>query len=213
MNRLLLAVLISISPAIADAASLLAEGSAAYATQITSTIPFEESIVGTSAAGFTLRLASDDGSILATLFDDLHLEAGDVGQTFSAGAGDSGFAGFVAALTDGTPHRFLREFWLGGYGAGAGGGGTVTDLEWDAFDLRSPPVAGPDLAGLDIERVEFRLDGFAIEWNSATSVSMSFSSVYSVYGQPVPEASTALMVVSGLIALGALRRTRGRGTR
>lgn len=210
MYRLLLAVLISIAPAYAQSESLLAQGSVQYETQVTAATPFEDVLVGTAVAGFTLRLTSSDGSILATLFETLQLDAGDVGKTFAVGTGDPGFAAFVAVLTDVAPHRFLREFWLGGFGAGAGGGGVVNDLERDAFELRRPPGAGPDFAGLDINRIEFQLESLAIDWSSAASVSMSFASVYSVYGQPVPEASTGFLMVSGLVILGVLRRNRQR---
>lgn len=210
MYRLLLAVLISIAPTYGHSQSLLAQGAVQYVTQVSVGTPFDEAQVGTGVAGFTLRLASNEGSILATLFDGLQLDAGDVGRTFAVATGDPGFSAFVALLTDGTPHRFLREFWLGGFGAGAGGGGVVNDTERDAFERLGPPGTGPDLAGLAIERIEFQVESLAIDWSGATSVSMSFATVYSVYGQPVPEASTGFLMLSGLLALGVLRRNRQR---
>lgn len=198
MKKSLLVALICLAPAMSQATQLIARGDVSHGGNVLSTVPFDEAVVGTDVAGFTLRLLGDDGSVIASLFHDLELRPGDIGTSFSATASTPGFDEFVSLLTDGNAHTFLAEFWLGGYGAGAGGGGIVADREYDGFHVIAPPGSGPDLAGQAIGRIEFRLDDNRITWDSANAVETSFSATYSVYA-PVPEPSTVILGSMGLI--------------
>lgn len=198
MKKSLLVALICLAPAISQATPLIARGNVSHEGNVLSTVPFDAAVVGTDVAGFTLRLLGDDGSVIASLFQDLELRPSDIGGSFSASATTPGFDEFVSLLTDGTAHKFLAEFWVGGYGAGAGGGGIVADREYDGFHAVAPPGSGPDLAGQAIGRIEFWLDESRITWTSSNAVETSFSATYSVYA-PVPEPSTVILGSMGLI--------------
>jgi len=211
MKAFIAATLISLVPALGYADQLIARGDVSHGGNVLSAVPYDDEVVGTDAAGFTLRILGDDGSAIATLFQDLQLRPADIGKTFSASAATPGFAEFVSLLTDGNAHKFLAEFWLGGYGAGAGGGGIVADREFDGFPVIAPPGSGPDLAGQTIGRIDFRLDDNRITWDSPNAVETSFAATYSVYA-PVPEPASFVLMSAGLVVSSIFAWRRRSGT-
>lgn len=204
MKKLLLAALICFGPTMTGAAQPIAQGDASHTSNVVTADPSGEAVIDTDLAGLTLRLLGDNGSVLASLFQNLRLTPSDIGKTSSATTTTPGFGDFVSLLTDEIAHKFLAEFWVGDYGAGAGGGGRATNREYDGFGVIAPPGPRPGLAGFSIGRIEFRLDDNRIIWHGSNAVETSIAATYSVYA-PVPEPSTLLMATTGIIALSFVR--------
>lgn len=144
-------------------------------------------------------LALGDGLGVFTLSDA-------VGTIFSVDAtNDPDFAAFEALMTDGlSPPQF---FGLRGVGVPNGGVGAWWESASECALFADPPLSGTcvggiDLAGYDIQSVEFEL--LSIQPFSVGGLSADVE--VRVIGEVVPEPSTALLMATGLMILGARRR-------
>ena len=144
-------------------------------------------------------LAVGDGLGIFTLSDP-------VGTIFSVDAtNDPDFGAFEALMTDGAgPPGF---FGLRGIGDPNGGGGLFWEPASECSFFADPPISGTcvggiDLAGYDIESVEFEL--LSIAPFSVGGVGADIE--VRITGEVIPEPSTGLLVATGLLILGARRR-------
>jgi len=154
-----------------------------------------------------------DGTYLQVVEDRL---AQLVGGSLMLGEGDTGVFDFTtdtpaisviaAKLTDGVDDP---GFWIGSFGFNAdrivAGGGGFGGSESGQLGLE----AGQDLAGNVIDF--FRLTVDEVSWGPAPPPNELFWTTtirgsWQVYGSPIPEPSTVLLVGLGLLALARRRR-------
>jgi hypothetical protein len=149
------------------------------------------------------------------LFENLYVRATDVGHTFTVGPGDPDFANFAAYLTDGQLN--YCDYWMtigSPHDAGVAGSpaGMVTEANFFA-DL-PPGNNGIDLGGFDITQFTLRFDALQIASPGSNPngdgvlTDYSLSSVFSVYGQAIPEPSSTALLWAIALAYGLVTRTR-----
>lgn len=104
----------------------------------------------TSSALFFRMIAEGTGD---TLFNGTSIVPGDEGRSVVADAGDPGFAGMVARLTNGVDETIRLRLQL--TASGIGGYGEIGH-ESTFFNSKTSP--GPDFQGFEIESIRFVIE-------------------------------------------------------
>jgi hypothetical protein len=168
--------------------------------------------VSTSSFDYDLCLDPSESCQGPWLFDSLVLSAADAGSVFTAtSATDPGFAAFAANLTNGSSDRFISRKTIPGdlrsrFSVG---------YEWYNFaGAGSASSNGIDLFGFAIERVEFEVSpDFTLTQSPGPppvyfpSTIISGTVTIRVFGDPIPEPATAMLLGGGLLLLGSRRRS------
>jgi hypothetical protein len=148
----------------------------------------------------------------AWLFEGLFVQNGDVGRTYTIGPGDDpGFAGFVAALTDGVASEISYECILG---RGGFGSGPFSEMEF--FTSLPPGNNGIDLGGFEIDYFSSRFDAINITSPGSNPngdgvwTDCSYSATFSVYGQPLLALSIVTPPLTQTAEMGSLAAFRVR---
>lgn len=125
-------------------------------------------------------------------------EAGDQGTVDFTRDTSVAFADFAAAATDGIDGRFAS---LTGFFQGNDHG--VIGPESSLFN-RSPDLVGYELEIVRLIVHELRFEPLVIDTSEGFSVESHIT--YQVYGSPIPEPSTVMLLAGGVLVLARARR-------
>lgn len=158
------------------------------------------------------HLVGTEGAPSYQLFESLEFTPDDVGESFVVDSSDPQFELFKQTITNGTNDRFGWgvNFMPGGGGVGFEGDESFlfsagTHYPGPGYFTSIGTLSGPDYAGHTISQIVLTLDSFALE---ADGVSYSHDLRATVRIVSVPEPSSAAMLLLGVVAIGARRRSR-----
>jgi len=143
-----------------------------------------------------------------TLFEDIVVYDGETRIDVVTDSLDADFADYQAALTDGD------DWWLYDGFFYTGGSRVAFQLESVRLDFSDPAHDGVDLEGYLIDNVTRTI---SVELETPGSdpngdgqwTDFEVTTLFEIYGQPIPEPTTTALVVGGLLILHRRRRLMG----
>lgn len=146
------------------------------------------------------------------LFESLEFTPNNVGESFIVDSSDPQFELFKQTITNGTNDRFGWgvNFKPGGGGVGFEGDESFlfsagTHYPGPGYFTSGGTLSGPDYAGYEISKIELTVDSFEF---ASDGLSYSHDLRATVKIVSVPEPSGAAMLLLGVVAIGARRRSR-----